>query len=99
MPLPKENLPLDGVNFLKVSPGILKIRPSRSDFQSRGLITLPYSMCALNDHLSHIIAHPVFQMAGMNHRRLGVHRFPGIGLFFVIFHGLTSVIVYAAVGL
>jgi len=51
--LPKGNLPLDGVNFLKVSPDILKIRPSRSDFQPGGLITLPYSSCSLNDNLSY----------------------------------------------
>jgi len=44
--LPKENSPLDGVNFLKNIPGILKIRPSRSDFQPGGLITLPYN-CAV----------------------------------------------------
>jgi len=49
--LPKENLPLDGVNFLKISSGILKIRPSRSDFQPGGLIPLPYSICAIKDYL------------------------------------------------
>ena len=48
MTLLKEDFFLDGVTFLKVSPGTLKIRP---DFQSGGLLTLPYSMCALNDHL------------------------------------------------
>ena len=52
MTLPEENLPLDGVNFLKVLPCILKIHPSRLDFQSGGLITLPYSICVINDNLS-----------------------------------------------
>ena len=47
MTLPKGNLPLDGANFLNETLGILKIRPSRSDFQSGGSVTLPYISCLL----------------------------------------------------
>ena len=44
-----------------------------------------------NDHLPGFVSDPVFQVAGTNHRGLGIHRFPGLGLFFLFFHGfLTS---------
>ena len=36
-----------------------------------------------------LISYPVFHVSGLDHRRLGVRRLPGDGLFFVLFHVLS----------